>query len=105
MRHSTAYSLAGRPSHIGSITAQNINPNTSAKILEKRKEFEALQALERASSEYVRRMRALAQDCEIMADGGKGLVISRIHAFHIFKSICTSAGGGDVTMATYVPNP
>ena len=72
MRHSTAYSLVGRPSHIGSITSQNINPNTNARILEKRKEYEALQALERASSEYVRRMKALAQDCEVMEDGGKG---------------------------------
>lgn len=72
MRQSSAYSSAGRPSHIGSITSQNVNPNSSVKILEKRKEFEALQALERTSAEYVRRMKALAIDCKVMTDSGKG---------------------------------
>jgi len=45
---------------------------TSAKLIEKKKEYEAVSALERASALYLERIEALAEDCDIMADAGAG---------------------------------
>jgi DASH complex subunit DAD2 len=70
MRPSSVYST--RASHAGSLTSQAANAQQTAKLLEKMKEFDALQALEQASASYVRRIEALSKDCEVMADAGKG---------------------------------
>lgn len=80
MRKSSIYS--SRASHAGAVASQASNAQLLAKLLEKKKEFDALCALERASSEYVRRMEAMSVDCEVMADAGKGAlpVAVRIHA-------------------------
>jgi hypothetical protein len=40
--------------------------------LEKRKEYEAVLALDKVSAELVERLEALGDDCEIMADAGQG---------------------------------
>ncbi|KAJ7502831.1 hypothetical protein B0H11DRAFT_1986561 [Mycena galericulata] len=59
-----------RPSH-----APGSNPVNSAaaaaKFLEKKKEFDAVSALQRASALYLQRIEGLADDCETMADAGK----------------------------------
>jgi len=47
------------------------------KLLEKKKEYEAVAALERASALFVKRIEGLADDCEVMADAGQGLSSSR----------------------------
>jgi DASH complex subunit DAD2 len=61
---------ANRPSH-----AVGLNPVNSAaaaaKFLEKKKEFDAVSALQRASTLYLQRIEGLADDCETMADAGK----------------------------------
>ncbi|TEB37491.1 hypothetical protein FA13DRAFT_1726599 [Coprinellus micaceus] len=44
---------------------------TAAKLIEKKKEFDAVSALERASAQYLERITALADDCEVMADAGR----------------------------------
>ncbi|KAG1748267.1 uncharacterized protein EDB91DRAFT_1244975 [Suillus paluster] len=38
---------------------------------EKKKEFEAVAALERASALFLKRIEGLADDCEVMADAGQ----------------------------------
>ncbi|TDL22583.1 hypothetical protein BD410DRAFT_898166 [Rickenella mellea] len=69
MRQSSAY--AARPSHAGSLASQASNAALNLKLLEKKKELDALSALERASEEYVKRMEALGLDCETMANAGR----------------------------------
>ncbi|KAJ3559370.1 hypothetical protein NM688_g389 [Phlebia brevispora] len=40
------------------------------KLLEKKKEFEAVQALERASAKFLKRMEDLGDDFDVIADAG-----------------------------------
>ena len=67
MRSSIAPS---RVSHAHALAAPN--PALLHRLVEKKKEFEAVAALERASAFFVRRMEGLADDCEVMADAGQG---------------------------------
>ena len=71
MRKSSIYSA--RQSHAGSLSSQAANAQLKAKVLEKRKEHDALLALERMSAEYVRRLEAIDLDCNVMADAGKSV--------------------------------
>lgn len=41
-----------------------------ARLADKKKEIEAVEALERASALFLRRLEGLADDCEAMADAG-----------------------------------
>jgi len=43
----------------------------TSKLLEKKKEFDAVSALERASALYLERIDAISEDCAIMADAGQ----------------------------------
>jgi DASH complex subunit DAD2 len=47
------------------------NAAAAAKLLEKKKEFDAVSALERASSLYLERIEGIGEDCDIMADAGQ----------------------------------
>ncbi|KAG9309345.1 hypothetical protein JVU11DRAFT_10581 [Chiua virens] len=58
-------------SHRVSHAPQANNPASLQRLLEKKKEFEAVAALERASALFVRRIEGLADDCEVMADAGQ----------------------------------
>ncbi|KAF6760085.1 hypothetical protein DFP72DRAFT_1166352, partial [Ephemerocybe angulata] len=58
---------ASRASHIPSAPSAA----AAAKLVEKKKEFDAVCALERASALYLERITALAEDCEVMADAGR----------------------------------
>lgn len=49
------------------------NPAALARLTEKKKEFEAVSALEKASSLLVKRMEGLGDDCDAMADAGQGI--------------------------------
>jgi hypothetical protein len=52
----------------------------TAKLLEKKKEFEAVSALETASTLFLQRIEGLGEDCDIMADAGEGLYsLVKIH--------------------------
>ncbi|KAF8170266.1 hypothetical protein K438DRAFT_1854317 [Mycena galopus ATCC 62051] len=55
--------------------APGSNPANSAaaaaKFLEKKKEFDAVSAFQRASALYLQRIEGLAEDCETMADAGQ----------------------------------
>src|SRR6201999_1580256 len=50
-----------------------------ARLAEKKKEFEAVDALQRSSALFLRRLEGLADDCETMADAG----ISACPGFHL----------------------
>ncbi|KAH9993512.1 hypothetical protein BJV74DRAFT_770895 [Russula compacta] len=41
-----------------------------ARLADKKKEFEAVDALQRASALFLRRLEGLADDCEVMAEAG-----------------------------------
>ena len=43
-----------------------------AKLLEKKKECDAVSALEKASALYLKRIEGLGEDCDIMANAGEG---------------------------------
>jgi DASH complex subunit DAD2 len=61
---------ANRPSHVAGSNAAN-SAAAAAKFLEKKKEFDAVSALQRASALYLQRIEGLADDCETMADAGQ----------------------------------
>lgn len=66
-----------RPSTFGARASQAVNSQANiaaakSKLIEKKKEFEAVQALERVSSGYFERIMGLAEDFETMADAGQG---------------------------------
>lgn len=50
-----------------------LNAAASAKLLEKKKEFEAVVALERASTQFLKRIEGLGDDFDVIADAGIGL--------------------------------
>jgi len=60
---------ASRASHLPSGVSSSA---AAAKLAEKKKEFDAVSALERTSTLYLERITALAEDCEVMADAGRG---------------------------------
>ncbi|RXW15423.1 hypothetical protein EST38_g10426 [Candolleomyces aberdarensis] len=59
---------ASRASHLPSAAP---SAAAAAKLIEKKKEFDAVSALERASALYLERISALADDCVVMADAGE----------------------------------
>lgn len=67
MRHSLA---PNRVSQAGSYS--NSSATTLAKLLEKKKEYEAVSALERSSSLYLERIEGLGDECDIMANAAEG---------------------------------
>lgn len=75
MRQSLA---ANRASH----AAPPQTNSAAAKLLEKKKEFDAVSALERASALYLERIEGIGDDCDIMADAGQGNAICRMKSEH-----------------------
>jgi DASH complex subunit Dad2 len=47
--------------------------SATARLMEKRKEYDAVMALDKVSAELVDRLEGLGEDCEIMADAGQGV--------------------------------
>ena len=69
---------ANRQSQLpGSVTSAA----AAAKLLEKKKEFEAIQALERASGEFLKRVDVLGDDFEVLADAGRGALSDHVNLF------------------------
>ncbi|KAI9572379.1 hypothetical protein HD554DRAFT_2015498 [Boletus coccyginus] len=60
-----------RVSHAHALAAQANNAASAHRLLEKKKEYEAVAALERASALFVKRIEALADDGQIIADAGQ----------------------------------
>ena len=64
MRQSVAPNRISQTSHPSSTVL--------ARLLEKKKEFSAVSALEKASALYLERIEGLSEDCDIMANAGEG---------------------------------
>jgi len=64
MRQSVAPGRASQPA--------GASHAATSKLLEKKKELDAVSALERASALYLERIDAISEDCAIMADAGQG---------------------------------
>lgn len=62
-----------RPSSAASSRASHAGFSSTARLIEKRKEYDAVMALETVSAEMVARLEALGDDCEIMAEAGQGI--------------------------------
>jgi hypothetical protein len=77
MRPSTT---STRTSHApGSLSQQQQQPPSAAllaRLADKKKEFETVDALERAGTLFRRRLEGLADDCEEMAEAGIGTCLS-----------------------------
>ena len=73
MRHSVA------PNRISQAGGHSNSAAAHAKLLEKKKEYDAVSALERASALYLERIEALGDDCEVMAKAGEGQPYPLIH--------------------------
>jgi len=58
------------------------NSAAAAKLLEKKKEFDAVSALERASALYLERMEGIGDDFDIMADAGQGKIMHQMKSEH-----------------------
>lgn len=52
------------------------NAAAAAKLLEKKKEFEAVLALEKASAQFLKRIESLGDDFDVIADAGIGKIIN-----------------------------
>jgi hypothetical protein len=84
-----------------------------ARLTDKKKEFEAVEALQRASALFLRRLEGLADDCEAMAEAGIGARFSPedrkrgpffLIEFKLFFS-SRSAWPGARSVAADVPYP
>lgn len=60
------------PGRQSQLPSQASNAAAQAKLLEKKKECEAIIALEKASANFVRRIDALGDDFDVIADAGVG---------------------------------
>ncbi|KAJ3503050.1 hypothetical protein NMY22_g18386 [Coprinellus aureogranulatus] len=81
------------PSYAAGRVSQAPSAAATAKLQEKKKEFEAVSALEHASAQYLERISALAEDCEVMADAGRvhGQVLQQWpRMFEILNQFLTS---------------
>jgi hypothetical protein len=54
-------------------------PAATTRLLEKKKEYDAVSALERASALYLQRIEGLAEDLDVMADASEGVNIRCMH--------------------------
>ncbi|KAK7057437.1 hypothetical protein R3P38DRAFT_3168963 [Favolaschia claudopus] len=100
-RHSMA---ASRPSHVFGSNPAN-SAAALAKFIEKKKEFDAVSALQRASALYLQRIESLAEDCEIMADAGQihGEVLEQWPRMFQILMAAREEHGSDSTPTTH-PN-
>ncbi|KAG0697456.1 hypothetical protein DFH29DRAFT_835807 [Suillus ampliporus] len=63
--------VPSRISHVASLASHANSAAAMSRLQEKKKEFEAVTALERASTLFLKRIEDLADDCKVMADAGQ----------------------------------
>ena len=93
-----------RASHAGSLASQSSSAQAEAILLEKKKEHDALLALERVSNEYLRRLEAIDYDCNIMADAGRGMLFVFTVAEWTRAQVMSSSWRSAFSMAGNVQN-
>ena len=77
------------------------NAAATAKLLEKKKEFEAVAALEKASAQFLKRIEELGDDFEVMADAGIGAFVL-LFTLRVMPDVAYSTRAGTRAMAQYV---
>ncbi|KAJ7078859.1 hypothetical protein B0H15DRAFT_859536 [Mycena belliarum] len=97
---------ANRLSHAAGVNPAN-SAAAAAKFLEKKKEFDAVSALQRASALYLQRIEGLADDCETMADAGKihGQVLEQWPRMFQILSLFLASDGTSSGADTVDPGP
>lgn len=98
MRQSVAPSRISQAASL----AQSNNAAAMSRLQEKKKEFEAVAALERASALFLKRIEGLADDCEVMADAGQGSLLSPCSWSIIDYNLPNSTWSGARAVASYV---
>jgi hypothetical protein len=63
---------SNRTSYAAGLASKAPNPAATLKLLEKKKEFDAVSALEKATALFLDRIEGLGEDCDIMADAAQG---------------------------------
>ena len=76
MRPST---IGNRSSYAPGVSSQANSAANLAKLLEKKKEYEGVAALDKASTAFLERITGLMEDADVMANAGEG-VQSRINS-------------------------
>lgn len=94
MRQSSARQSVAPGLRQSHLPLQPVNPAAAAKLLEKKKEFELVQALEKASTNFAKRIESLGDDFNVMADAGTGKSKQCVwlHVFSAFFSLRTGFG-------------
>lgn len=75
-----------------------ISATSAARVLEKRSEYEAIQALEDLTGDMVKTLQALADQGQVMADGGRSM-----YAFFL-PTICSCAMDDYIAIASVMSN-
>lgn len=103
MRHSVA------PSRMSQAASQVTNAVAMTRLLEKKKEYDAVAALERVTTLFLNRIEGLADDCEVMADAGQvhGQVLEQwqnmFRILDLFLANRQQHGIGDSAVAESAP--
>ncbi|KAF5370694.1 hypothetical protein D9758_002134 [Tetrapyrgos nigripes] len=63
--------IANRTSYAPGSNPQTNSAATQARLLEKKKEYDGVAALDRASTQYLERVTQIAEQCEIMSNAGE----------------------------------
>jgi hypothetical protein len=67
--------VPNRASQVSSASYASSSAAALSKLTEKKKEYDAVSALERVSALYLERIEALGEDCDTMAKAGEGMPI------------------------------
>jgi DASH complex subunit DAD2 len=70
MRPST---IGNRSSYAPGVSSQANSAANLAKLLEKKKEYEGVAALDKASTAFLERITGLMEDADVMANAGEGV--------------------------------
>ena len=79
-------SVATRTSHSA---ASASSAAAMSKLLEKKKEYDAVSALEKASLLFLERIEALSEDCDIMANAGEGKFLATLSVMFPLSGLCS----------------
>ena len=102
------------PNRTSSAAGPSSQPSAAAlsKLVEKKKEYDAVSALEKASALFLERIDGLGDDCDTMADAGEGapLQIRSTHGVSLNQRLSLSvhsvwAGSGAMAENVRDPQP
>jgi hypothetical protein len=80
-------------------SSQSSSAALQARLLEKKKEFEAVSALENASSLLLKQIESISADVDIMADAGQSKIACLTCCSFFMLMVSVSSRSGFATMA------